>query len=220
MTTTERLWSSIAHVYDAILTHPFVTGLADGSLARRSFSFYVVQDALYLREYARALALCAAKAPGEDAIEMFCEHARGALVVERSLHESFFSDLGISETEVQATPLAPTNLAYTSYLLASVHQGSFAEALGAVLPCYWIYQRVGQELLARGSPDPLYRRWIETYGGEDFDAIVRAVLEVTERATHGLDEDSFARMRERFATTARYEWMFWDMGYRLEAWPL
>ena len=62
-----------------------------------------------------------------------------------------------------------------------MHDGSFAEALGAVLPCYWIYWEVGKALLERGSPDPLYRRWIDTYGGEEFAAVVRAVLELTDR---------------------------------------
>jgi TENA/THI-4/PQQC family len=87
----------------------------------------------------------------------------------------------MSEDEVAATPMAPTNLAYTSYLLAVAYGGSFPEALGAVLPCYWIYWEVGKALLQRGSPNPLYQRWIETYGGEEFAVVVRAVLALTDR---------------------------------------
>jgi thiaminase/transcriptional activator TenA len=219
-TLTDRLWASIEDVYAAILRHPFVTGLTDGSLERDAFRFYVVQDAHYLREYARALALLAARSPGEDELLMFTRHAAGAIEVERSLHEGFFLDFGLSEREVAETPMAPTNLAYTSYLLATCQGGSFAEALGAVLPCYWIYQRVGQELLARGSPDPLYRRWIETYGGEEFADVVQAVLDLAD----GLGSELGAAERERvcrhFRQTSRYEWMFWEMGYRCEQWPV
>ena len=47
-----------------------------------------------------------------------------------------------------------------------------------MLPCYWIYARVGEELLVRGSPDPLYARWIAMYGGAEFQAVVDAVLEL------------------------------------------
>jgi thiaminase (transcriptional activator TenA) len=215
-----RLWAGIDDIYAAILAHPFIAGLTDGSLEREAFRFYVVQDAHYLREYARALSVAAARAPAEADIAMFSEHAAGAIAVERSLHESFFAEFGMSEQEVAATPMAPTNLAYTSYLLASVYGGSFPEALGAVLPCYWIYCEVGKALHERCSPDPLYRRWIETYGGEQFAAVVRAVLALTDRLGPQLAPTDEARMRARFRTTSRYEWMFWEMGYRQERWPV
>ncbi|MGH8906123.1 MAG: hypothetical protein ACRD0K_06335 [Egibacteraceae bacterium] len=123
---TQDLWAGITDVYAAILAHPFVTGLTDGSLPRQAFVFYVVQDAHYLREYARARAVCAAKAPAEADIEMLCEHASGALAVERALHAGFLADYGLSGQDVAATPMAPTNRASTSWLLATAYGGSFA----------------------------------------------------------------------------------------------
>jgi thiaminase (transcriptional activator TenA) len=116
--------------------------------------------------------------------------------------------------------MAPTNLAYTSYLLACVYGGSFPEPLGAVLPCYWIYWEVGKALLQRGLPNPLYRRWIEAYGGEEFAGVVRAVLALTDRLGPQLARADEARMHQRFRTTSRYECMFWEMGYRRERWPV
>jgi thiaminase/transcriptional activator TenA len=217
---SQALWSGIEDTRAAILAHPFIAGLTDGTLDREAFLFYVVQDAHYLREYARALSVAAARAPSEPDIAMFAQHAAGAIEVERSLHESFFRDFGLNDEQVAATPMAPTNLAYTSYLLAVAYGGSFPEALGALLPCYWIYWEVGKELLGRASPDPLYRRWIETYGGEEFAAIVRDVLALTDRLGPELSEGERKRVAERFATTARYEWMFWDMGFRRERWPI
>ena len=217
---SDELWAGIADSYEAILEHPFLAGLTDGSLDRAAFEFYVVQDAHYLREYARALSIAAARAPAEADIAMFSEHAAGAIAVERSLHETFFADLGLSEDEVARTPMAPTNLAYTSYLLATAYGGSFPDLLGAVLPCYWIYWEVGKALLPQGSPDPLYARWIETYGGEEFAAVVRAVLALTDRLGPELSPAERVRAARHFATTSRYEWMFWDMGHRRERWPL
>ena len=64
---TDELWHSIEPIYAAILRHPFIAGLTDGSLPRESFEFYAVQDALYLREFARSLAIAAARAPKADA---------------------------------------------------------------------------------------------------------------------------------------------------------
>ena len=219
MAFTKDLWQSIEPIYAAILRHPFLRGLTDGSLSRESFKFYAVQDALYLREFARALSLAGAKAPEDDWIIMFNEHAAGALKVERSLHESFFQEFGLTHEAVGSTPLAPTNLAYTSYLLAIAYGRPFHEALAAVLPCYWIYWEVGKELERAGSADPLYKRWIGTYASEEFGAVVRDVLAAADKVAERLTTDEREAMRGHFVTTSRYEWMFWDMGLRRETWP-
>ena len=220
MAFTGALWQAIEPIYAAILAHPFLRGLTDGSLSHEAFRFYAVQDALYLRDFARALSLAAAHAPREDWIIMFNEHAAGALLVERALHESFFKEWGLAPEAVAVTPLAPTNLAYTSYLLAVAHGAPFHEAVAALLPCYWIYWEVGKTLERAGSRDPLYARWIGTYASEEFGAVVRAVLACTDTLAGALREDERERMRGHFITTSRYEWMFWEMGWRLEAWPV
>lgn len=213
-------WKSIAPIYDAILEHPFIHGLADGTLPRESFEFYVVQDALYLREFARALAVTAGRAPRDEWIIMFSEHAAGALQVERALHETFFKDFGLAPAEVSSTPLAPANLAYTSYLLAVAYGAPFHEAIAALLPCYWIYWEVGKELEHKGSPSELYRRWIATYASAEFGSLVSAVIEAADQTAARLRPDELEAMRRHFIATSRYEWMFWEMGYRRERWPL
>jgi thiaminase (transcriptional activator TenA) len=219
MSFTRELWTAMAPIYAAILRHPFLTGLTDGTLPRESFVFYAVQDALYLREFARSLALAAARAPEDDWIIMFSDHAATALRVERSLHEGFFKELGLAPTDVNSTPLAPTNLAYTSYLLAVAHGAPYHEALAALLPCYWIYWEVGKELERVSSADPLYKRWIGTYASEEFGSVVRAVLAAADQVAASLTPLEREAMRRHFITTSRYEWMFWDMGLRREAWP-
>src|SRR5258705_8141917 len=114
MAFTSELWRSIEPIYAAILRHPFLRGLTDGSLPRESFKFYAVQDALYLREFARALSLAGARAPPDDWVLMFKEHAAGALKVERRLHQSFFRDLGLTPQGGAPTPPAPPNPPPTS----------------------------------------------------------------------------------------------------------
>jgi len=195
-------------------------GLADGSLPEPAFRFYVLQDALYLRDFARCLAVASAKAPLDPWCELFAGHATGALGVERSLHERFFRDWGLDAERVADTPPSPTTLAYTSYLLRVAHAAPFEELLGALLPCYRIYWEVGKALEAAGSPNPLYRRWIATYAAEEFGAAVRQVLDVTERAVSDLPERRRVAIGRHFATASRYEWMFWDAAWRREAWPL
>ena len=217
---TGKLWSSAGPIHAEILAHPFLKGLTDGSLPEQSFEHYVLQDALYLRDYARALSLAGVRSGGEDALVMFAEHAAGAITVEKSLHDGFLKDFGLPENIVDLTPVAPTTLAYTSYILRVASLGDYAEVLAAVLPCYWIYEQVGKALLDKGSPNPTYQKWIDTYGGEDFGALVKAVLDLTDKACNDLGPDAAARATQAFVTTARYEWMFWDAAWRLEEWPV
>src|SRR5713101_9054860 len=220
MAFSADLWRSIEPVYAAILGHPFVAGLTDGSLPRPSFQFYAVQDALYLREFARALSIAAARAPRDEWMIMFNEHSAGALKVERALHEGFFKEFGLGAGDVASTPLAPTNLAYTSYLLAVAHAAPFHEAVAALLPCYWIYWEVGKALERSGSKDALYSRWIGTYASEEFGGLVRLVIACLDEMAGGLGPRERQLMSRHFVATSRYEWMFWDMGWRKESWPV
>lgn len=216
----DLLWADVAEIYRGICAHPFVTGLTDGSLDHDRFRYYIVQDAHYLRHYARALAVCAAKAPGETELAMFAEHAGAAIAAERQLHAELLAGLGLDAGHAAALPVGPVTQAYTSYLLATVYGGCYAEAVAAVLPCYWIYARVGEHLQQRGSPDPLYQRWIDMYAGQEFQGVVTAVLEVTDRIGAQASQYEKDLMRNHFHTTTRYEWMFWDAAYAMADWPV
>ena len=215
-----RLWSDTRPTFSAILAHPFLTGLTDGSLDPDVFAHYVAQDVHYLRVYARTLALVAAKAPALAETAMFARHAAEVFDVEIALHGELLPELGLDSAAVDAAPVSPTTRAYTSYLLATAYDGSFADGLAAVLPCYWIYAEVGAELLARGSTDPRYQRWIASYGGDAFAATVTEVLELADRIGPTLTPPEEAVARGHFVTTSRYEWMFFDAAYRSETWPV
>lgn len=215
-----RLWESIGDIYGAILAHPFITGLTDGTLPAESFAFFVVQDALYLREYAKALAVVGSHAPSPAALRMFAGHAADVVAAELELHGTLLRDLGISAEAAKRAEPAPTNLAYTSYLLSTARGGSYAAGVGAVLPCYWIYWEIGKELRRQGSPDPRYQRWIDTYGAAEYGEVVSAVIAEADHVAQALSGDERSLMGGHFRTTSRYEWMFWDMGYRRESWPV
>ena len=219
-TWTDSLWAEGSASYQAILEHPFLRGLTSGSLDPERFAYYVAQDAHYLRDYARALAVVGAKAPTHAAAGMFARHAADTVDVEIALHQTLLPEFGLDPAGLDAVPVSPTTLGYTSYLLATAHGGSFAEGLAAVLPCYWIYARVGAALLDQGSPDQRYQRWIDAYAGEDFASTVTEVLTFADSVGTDLGAADDARARRHFAITSRYEWMFWDAAWRLERWPI
>lgn len=218
---TSRLWAGIEPIYAEILRHPFLDGLADGTLDRQVFRFYVIEDALYLHEFARAVAILGGKAPHPDITAALCGDAVATIEAEREQLGQFLTELGGSREDLFTRQPAPTNRAYTSYFLSQVHAQPFHEGLAAVLPCYWIYAEVGKELLKRpSSPDPLFRRWIESYGSEEYDAVVQRVVQLTDDVAAGLGPAARRAMAHHFAMSSRYEWMFWDMAWRQEAWPL
>ena len=219
-TWTSWLWDGAQEIYDQILTHPFLDGLTSWTLPEERFAYYVAQDAFYLQDYARTLAVVASKAPSHVDSGMLARHAAETAEVELVLHEVLLPQLDIDPATLAAIPVSPTTRAYTSYLLATAHGGSFAEGLAAVLPCYWIYRRVGASLVSQGSPNPRYQRWIDTYAGEEFAATVRDVLDLADRVGQSLPGAEAWRTLQHFATTTRYEWMFWDAAWRMETWPV
>lgn len=217
---SQRLWESIEPLFDEILAHPFITGLTDGKLDAKVFAHYVAQDVHYLRDYARALAIVGAKAPTLADTAMFARHAADVFTGELELHNTLLPELGLDPAALARIPVAPTTQAYTSYLLATAHGGSFAEGLGAILPCYWIYARVGERLVGEGSEDPRYQKWIDSYGSDAFAATVDEVLALTDRVGPTLSAADESAASRHFVMTSRYEWMFFDAAYQREHWPV
>ncbi len=127
MVFSDELWESAADVYTAIRAHPFLTGLTDGTLPHAAFGHFVVQDSHYLRGYARALAVLAARAPTEDDTTLFAQHAAGAIAAEQDMHAALADALALDS----GAPTAPTTLAYTSYLLATCHGGFVRRGAGS-----------------------------------------------------------------------------------------
>jgi len=217
---SQRLWEEIEGTFDEILAHPFIGGLIDGTLNSKVFGHYVAQDAHFLRDYARVLAVLAAKAPTLADTAMFARHSADVFAVELELHNSLLPDLGIPVELLAEVPVAPTTVAYTSYLLATVYGGSFADGLAVILPCYWIYSKVGERLLEQGSVDARYQRWIDSYASAEFATSVAEVLAITDRIGPTLTPPEEAAARAHFVNTARYEWMVFDAAYLRETWPI
>jgi thiaminase (transcriptional activator TenA) len=212
-------WTADQDIYQAILRHPFLAGLEDGSLPKDVFAFYLVQDAHYLDDFSQVLGLIADKAPKDEWAVLLRAHARGSLEEKANLHQKVFEQYGLSPARVRGTPRAPDAFAYSSFLLATAYRGSFGEALAAVLPCYRIYGEVGAELQKKGSPVPSYQKWIDNYSSADYERAVEAVEAMADEVARTASPEELVRMRANYRLASRYEWMFWNAAYRRQAWP-
>jgi len=213
-------WTRNLPVYDAILDLPFNRELAAGTLGAERFRHYMIQDAHYLVAFGRALAVAAAKADDAEGVIQFARAAEEAVVVERSLHEGFMAQFGVSPEAFAATPLTPVSHHYTHFLQAVAWRAPYPVALAALLPCFWIYAEAGRDILARAARPNPYDAWIDTYAGDDFHAIVRAVIATVDRVADGASAATLAEMHQAYTDASRLEWMFWDAAYRLETWPV
>jgi len=139
-----------------------------------------------------------------------------AINVERELHSKLTKLLNI---DINRYIMSPTNTAYTNYLLAEVYSKPYYEAMAAILPCYWIYERVGRHLaeVARETRGE-YRLWISVYSSPEYAGSVREVLNVIDSLE--LTREQLADMVKAFRLAAVYEYLFWDSAYRLEQWPI
>jgi thiaminase/transcriptional activator TenA len=213
-------------LHRALLDHPFNAELAAGTLGRQQFQFYLVQDARYLTGFARALAIAASKAADVADIAFFAGAAQEAIVVERALHEGYFERFGLTEADLADVPASPTCLAYTSFLLATAATADYPELIAALLPCFWVYQQVGEHIVAgqQGAlsiqeADNPYQAWIDTYADEEFATAVGRCRAAVDRAAESATEDTRDRMFAAFSKACEYEWLFWDSAYHQETWP-
>ncbi|MDF5752462.1 thiaminase II [Spongiactinospora sp. TRM90649] len=220
-TFCDEVWDRTARLVRAVHDHPFNTALGDGTLDRDRFSFYIVQDARYLRAYSKVLATASARAddPGDAAFYALSAHT--ALEAESALHAGYVKDYGLTEEDLAAIETSPTCLGYSSFLQAAALAAPYPVLAAAVLPCFWIYQDVGTALLARtaGVRDHPYRAWISTYAAPGFAESVRQARDIADRLAETAGAATRVEMTSAYVRAAEYEWMFWDSAWRKETWP-
>jgi thiaminase/transcriptional activator TenA len=211
-----RLRECVVDVWEAQHRHPFVTGIGDGTLPVERFKIWLRQDWLFLIEYARMLALGAARAPDLPTMSRFAGLTRAILEDEMSLHRSYAAEFGISESELDGEQMLPTTQGYTDFLVRTASQGDFAELVAALLPCMWGYSEVGMRLAERCPPgEPRYAAWVDMYASDEFAELAAWCRELTDR----LEGADHGQMERAFATSSRYELAFWEMAWSGERWP-
>jgi thiaminase/transcriptional activator TenA len=209
-------------IWDAQLKHPFVIQLGDGTLPERKFKYYILQDARFLGDLARVFSAAAQKAPDSESALRFNKLAEETIIVERSLHESYGKKWKMTTRQMTSVPMAPTNFAYTRHMLAVAATGSACEITVVALPCAWIYCVVGKHLLRKGPPPKghPYRDWLMLYASPEFAEVQKWMRKKVDQWAKEASRTERARMEEAFVISSRYEWMFWDMAFSEEEWPV
>jgi thiaminase/transcriptional activator TenA len=222
MSFIENVERQALPVRQAVLSHPFITGVGDGSLEVERFKYYVLQDYVYLVDYSRVLALAAARAPDLETMRWFAGVLEATLTTEMDLHRSYCAEFGITAAALEGTRAAPTTTAYANFLMKVAYLGSFGELVAALVPCQWGYWEIGNHLARRGVPAgaPLYRKWIQMYTAPEFAALATYIRQLADWEGERAGAAQRAAMEEAYLTSFKYEYLFWEMAYNQEEWAV
>ncbi|MEE2522974.1 bifunctional hydroxymethylpyrimidine kinase/phosphomethylpyrimidine kinase [Pseudarthrobacter sp. J75] len=210
---SDLLWREAGPYLDGIYALDFIRDLGSGDLTEEHFAYYLGQDSLYLNGYSRVLARASALAPTEDEQRFWARSAVSCLEVESELHRTWLAG------RAPVTAQGPVTKSYVDHLLASSAGGSYAVLVAAVLPCFWLYAEVGEQLYSRfvaeGSPaGHPYAEWLRTYADEAFAEATRQAIAIADTAGRTGSEGERTAMLEAFTQSCQFEVDFFDAPRR------
>ncbi|WP_096440010.1 thiaminase II [Alteribacter populi] len=221
MTFSQELRKEADYIFEATYNHPFVKGIAEGTLLKDQLIHYVKQDFEYLNAMIQARALAIGKCTKREDMEMFNTSIGFILNSEIHPHNNFCQVAGVDYADLQGYPLAPTAQHYSKHMLNVAHEGSLGEIIAATLPCPWIYLDIGERIMKEYQPDenhPFYE-WISFYGVQT-EPRMQAYLDKLDALAEKASDEEKERMKDHFMVSCQLEYMFFDMAYKIEEWPV
>lgn len=209
-------WQAALPTFEDILRHPFITGLADGTLPQDVFAHYIRQDEIYLAGYARSLTAIAERLPRKEHRELMGDFVKDTLAVERYMHELYQS---LNEKHLPPTPAkaSPACQAYMDYEAKLAASAPVEVACAVILPCFTVYQQVGVHLLStRTKQANPYDAWIDSYADPSFDSATRSAVAMCDELAEATTPAIRKQMTEAYVNATRMEWQFWDSAWKKE----
>lgn len=216
MSTVERLLKATEDIWAGYHDKPFVRGLKDGTLDVRKFRRYIIQDYWYLMDYTKVFAVGVAKSKSVEVMKLFAKYIQAILDGEVNVHNGYMADFGITQEELDRTPIAQDNRSYTAYMLSVAYKGGEAEVLTAIFSCAYSYEVIARRIVEE-HPDapnhPLYGRWVRGYITDRYTGNNVILKDMLERLTADYTEAQLRELEEIFTACSRYEASFWDMAW-------
>ncbi|WEV43621.1 thiaminase II [Lactobacillus sp. ESL0684] len=215
---TEQLHQAASNLWQQSMHHPFIKQLEDGTLPLKKFRFYLLQDRYYLEEFSKFHELVAQQADTVQTQKFLLDGAQSLRDSEISIREQFFQQLKITSAEIAQTEIAPTAYNYVNHLQTTLQRDGVNSAVAAIVPCYWLYQELGQAMANSGSPVSYYQAWIDTYDSDWYAVNVKQILTLTEQLATNATLSEQQKMQRAFLRSSYYELQFWQMALDKEKW--
>ena len=210
------------HLFEAIFRHPLVVELTNGTLPEEKWAYYLCQDYQYLRDFKQALGLALFRLETPREIFDWIERIAGLADLEAQRHLTWAKMLGLSEERMLAAEPDPVALGYRQHTLLAAHR-SLGELLAAQLPCPATYMEIADRAADRVPDHPIYGEWVRSYSSRLNRVVAERRpwwFETLDRLAEAASPQERAQMRVNFVRSCKYEWMFWDMAYKMAGWPV
>ena len=217
MNTAEKLLAAATEIWQAYNEHPFVLGIQNGTLEKEKFRYYIIQDYLYLEDYAKTFAVGVAKAKNLKTANLFAKYI-SVMNGELDVHDGYLARLGVTQEEIDASPRSLDNLSYTSYMLRVAYEEGEAEILAAILSCAYSYEVIAKNMVKNNPEsihDEFYGDWVKSYTSEAYAEENVILLNELNRLTETYTEKQIQHLIDIFVACSRYEQAFWEMSWTL-----
>lgn len=219
MKVSKRLLDATKEIWEEYYSHSFTNGISDETLDIEKFKFYMIQDYLYLIDYAKVFALGVAKATDLETAQRFAKALDLIYNGEMDIHRGYMQRLGISLEEAENTPVAIDNASYTAYMLKVAYEEGIAEIATAILSCAVSYEYIARDI-ANKNPDAVnnefYGEWVRGYANDQYAEENRELEELVDRLAKNYTEEQIQNLIKIFVNCSRYEKMFWDMSWEMK----
>jgi thiaminase/transcriptional activator TenA len=217
MSFSRGLKAKASKVWEEGYNHSFVQELGKGTLDREKFKFYLLQDYLYLIQYAKVFAIAAVKSDTEELMTNFSTSQYLILAKEMDVHREYMAGFGITREETLSVKPSLYNSAYTANMLSFGQTGGLAELLAAVFPCAWTYADYAKRLkkqYADRLEGNFYKTWIENYAGDEFSESFEWFYDALDNLVSNMTDMQREKITEIFISSVEFEYLFWDMAYK------
>ena len=216
MKFTDYLFEESREIFDEYLEHPFLKEIGEGTLDKEKFKEYLIQDYLYLKEYAKVFCVGVIKAESMDEMRFFYNSIKGTMEDETAVHIKYLEGFNVSTEKAENSKIKLINTSYTSYMLGQALTGDIYDIIAAVLPCTWSYSYIGKKLLGKYKnklENNFYKEWIEMYACEEYDEFTELWINYTNEKCKDLSKEKKEKLKDIFIKSCIYEMQFWDMAY-------
>ena len=217
MNTVDKLLGATREIWKSYNEHPFVLGIQNGTLDKEKFRYYMIQDYLYLEDYAKTFAVGVAKAKSLRIANLFAKYIP-VMNGELNVHDGYLARLGVTQEEIDSTPRSLDNLSYISYMLRVAYEEGEAEILAGILSCAYSYEVIAKNIVKNNPSsiqDAFYGDWIKGYISEGYAEENVILLEELNRLTENYTEKQIQHLVDIFVACSRYELAFWEMSWML-----
>jgi thiaminase/transcriptional activator TenA len=208
---TDALWQGSLDLIDRLKECAFVQQLTDGTLPMKAFHHYLAQDALYLKDDNKALLTISERAEEEDLKSFFKTIAEDGIAIEEVLQTEYFECFGIQRAEAKSMAV----MHYTDHLLKQAQHSELPIALAATLPCFWVYNTIGNEIYKKAkSPNP-FQKWIDTYQGAEYESFTIRFIELCEALGQKASPEIQQEMQIAFRKSTECELAFFEESIKV-----